>query len=454
MGLLSAAFTVSCYTPSNTGATCEEGSLCDNGQPCTDGVCPTMALDAAVAVVDGCATAACAGGQLVGCGQVEVCALGCASGDAAGRAAHCIELKPSNGFTDWSITDGTAAFVVVGDLIVNTDDGAIMEANLGGATIRSAGLGVRDGIYFASTPGGVPSVFAMQNLTIADGAALRFTGASAVVLLIDGDAVLAGRLDVSAGLDPLRPVGPGGGSGGAVVASAGGGCSGGIFGTSDMLSDGGGGGGGMRDKGGDGGSDTAIGGAGGTNCISSDLQPLLGGSGGGTGGAGSSMTSYGFGGHGGGALQLSVRNQLVIATTGIVVASGGGGGGGRFANGSGGGGAGGGTGGGILIEAPVVAASGKIFANGGGGGGGAGNPLAGNSGAPGQESLQPAQGGSGDGGNGGGGGTNIPARNGRIIGNNGGGGGGSAGMIVVRSGNLMLTGPVSPAVRRLPLLTQ
>lgn len=458
-GSLWTSLVASCYGPPNNVVVCEEGTLCDNGQRCTNGSCSTMAQDAAVVVVDSCATTACAGDQLVGCGQAQVCALGCASGDVAGRAAHCIELQPSNGFTDWSITDGTAGFMVDGDLIVNTDNGEIVEARSSGAIIRSAGGGVRNGIYFASTPGVLPSVFAMQNLTIVDGAALRFVGGPAAVLLINGDAVVAGRLDASAGLDPLRPVGPGGGSGGVVLADNGDGCGGGDTGTSNVTADGGGGGGGMRSAGGTGGGDSVplpLGGTGGVSCNNVDLQPLRGGSGGGTGGAGSAMISFGFGGHGGGALQLSVRNRLIIESTGLVVASGGGGGGGRFLNAAGGGGGGGGTGGGLLLEAPVVVVAGKIFANGGGGGGGAANAVAGADGALGQESTMPAQGGSanGSGAQGGAGGTNQPARDGRTGGSNGGGGGGSAGGIVVRGGNVMLTGQVSPTVQQLPILTQ
>jgi hypothetical protein len=452
-----ASLVVSCYRPSANVVECEEGTLCDNGQRCTNGTC--MAQDAAVVVVDSCATTACENDQLVGCGQAQVCALGCASGGTAGGAAHCIELKPSNGFTDWAITDGTAGFMVDGDLIVNTDNGEIVEARSGGAIIRSAGAGVRNGIYFASVPGGLPSVFAMQNLTIADGAALRFVGGPAAVLLIKGDAILAGRIDVSAGLDPQRPVGPGGGSGGVILAAKGEGCGGGGVGTSNVTADGGGGGGGFADKGGSGGGETTplqLGGAGGVDCNVVDLQPLRGGSGGGTGGAGTAMTSFGFGGHGGGALQLSVHNRLVIESTGIVVASGGGGGGGRYLNSSGGGGGGGGAGGGLLLEAPVVVVNGKIFANGGGGGGGAANAVAGSDGALGQESTMSAQGGAanGSGAQGGGGGTNQPARDGRTGGSNGGGGGGSAGIIVVRGGDVMLRGLASPTVRQLPFLTQ
>lgn len=443
-----------CYSPTKNAVACEAGSLCDNGQRCTDGSCGMTSLDASP-LADACGAAMCVGDQLVGCGQSPVCGLGCAAA-SPGSDAHCIELKPSNGFNDWSITDGTASLTAVTELIVNTDTGAIAEAQLGGATIRSAGLGLRDGIYFATTPGGQLSVFAMQQLTIAEGATLRLVGGPAVVLLVNSDAVVAGRIDASGGLNKAHPMGPGGGLGGDVVAAAGGGCGGGMYGsTSDIGTDGGGGGGGMRDVGGGGGGDTlgGAGGAGGASCIITDLQPLRGGSG--TGGAGLAMSGFGFGGHGGGAVQISVRNRLVIESTGSVVASGGGGGGGRFVDSTGGGGGGGGAGGGILLEASSVVAAGNLFANGGGGGGGAANSMTGNDGEPGQESPIPAQGGAiGGGGTGGAGGTNMPPRDGRNGAYNSGGGGGSAGVIVVRGGDAIIIGIMSPTVSRLPIVTQ
>ena len=453
---LCATLGAGCYAPPpNSSVACEEGSLCDNGQLCTNGACDTPLPDAPLPV-DACATATCAGDQLVGCGQPEVCALGCTV-DVNGSSAHCLELKPSNGFNDWAITVGTSSLTVNSQLVADTETGEISQGmGSGRIVVRSAGVGLRDGIYFA-TLSGAPSVFAMHDLTIVNGGALRVIGAPAAVLLVDGNAVIAGRLDASAGLDPLRPVGPGGGSGGATIAAAGGGCGGGIFGTSSGTSDGGGGGGGMRDAGGGGGGSNAmpqLGGAAGASCSITDLQPLRGGSGGGTGGAGLAMVSFGWGGHGGGALQLSARNQVVLENSGVIVASGGGGGGGQFINASGGGGGGGGAGGGILIEAQVVVVIGAMFANSNNNGGGADISTAGGNGAFGQESMQPAQGGSSGGGaRGGDGGTNIQARDGRV-GNNGGGGGGSAGVIVVRSRDAMLAGPASPMVRRLPMLTQ
>ena len=295
--LLWAVPMVGCYAPAQNVVACEEGSLCDNGQPCTNGSCD-MLVDAPPQM-DACTAGMCAGGQLIGCGQPQVCGLGCAAA-TSDRTAHCIELKPSNGFNDWSITDGTSALTVVAELMVNTETGAITEVQMGGVTIRSAGVGLRDGIYFATTAGG-PSVFAMQQLTIAAGVTLRLVGGPAVVLLVNTDAVIAGRMDASAGLNPGF-MGPGSGSGGAVAVGDGGGCGGGKYGSNDnsMGADGGGGGGGMRDSGGGGGGEF-LGGAGGASCDIIDLQPLRGGSGGGSGGAGVARNGFGFGGHGGGA---------------------------------------------------------------------------------------------------------------------------------------------------------
>lgn len=92
----------------------------------------------------------------------------------------------------------------------------------------------------------------------------------------------------------------------------------------------------------------------------------------------------GYGGWGGGALQLSAGERIVI--TGRISASGGGGGAGSSGD-SCNGGAGGGSGGGILIEAPEVDVRGGVFANGGGGGGGGSSDYDGTYGSNGAQSA-------------------------------------------------------------------
>ena len=162
-------------------------------------------------------------------------------------------------------------------------------------------------------------------LTIAD---VNVVGSRALVLLASDALILQGTLDVSASTYRVR--GPG-----SLEASIGG-SAGGSFGT----------------KGAGGGAETPYGNA--------SLEPLVGGRDG-----QSSSCVRGRGGSGGGAVQLTALNRIVIS--GDIHAGGGGGGGGTSSCQDG---AGGGAGGGILIEAPLVEITGALAAHGGGGGSG------------------------------------------------------------------------------------
>ena len=457
-----------CYSPASSQP-CENGTLCENGQVCVDGVCGGALVDAPTAdgAIDSCA-ATCVNDELRGCGQPQVCDLGC----AAGPIARCNDLLPSNNVSDWNLADGTLPLMVADILRFDTNTGEItLVGSSNGPSIRKAGQGIKDGIYFGlmvAGSGPATAIFAMRDLTVPQNTEIRLVGDNPVVLLLDGNAVVDGVIDASAHLELAHLAGPGGGLAGLVVGAPGVGCGGGGFGTSEGTADGGGGGGGMRNSGGRGGDATGNSavpnaGAAGAACISADLQPLLGGSGGGAGGGGAGLDIFGFGGSGGGALQLSVHGTLTVSSNGIIVSSGGGGGGGRLNATTNGAGGGGGSGGGLLLEATRVVIVGGIFANGGGGGGASGQVgsarTAGTVGEKGARSTLAAAGGAAplnsSGSNGGSGGTVAlppPAPNASF---NGGGGGGSAGRIVIRGGQRDLSlATLSPAATQLPAMTQ
>jgi hypothetical protein len=257
-----------------------------------------------------------------------------------------------------------------------------------------------------SEPSGKLAYFCLSTLALRADARLGVEPPvePAIALIVDGDATVAGTIDVSgrtALVDLQGGGGPAGGAGAPVQAvqstsgHPGSGLRpglGGIAGTS--LTDtaaGGGGGGTFRGFGGRGGAGQnsdgdEVGPGGGvavTRAGNGFLRPLIGGSGGG-GGAESQcgpVVACGFpGGGGGGALQVSTRGRLRV--TGLIAASGGAGFGSGDADVQKGGAGGGGSGGAILLEAATLEVTGKLAVEGGAGGeAGAGKGGAGASGA-------------------------------------------------------------------------
>jgi hypothetical protein len=244
-------------------------------------------------------------------------------------------------------------------------------------------------------------------------------------LIVDGAAVIAGRIAVDGGdgigdtsnmdTSPGGIAGPGGFTGAEQDDSSGesGGGAGGGHGGANHSCDGehwfggGGGGGGNFSGGGSGGnaecSSTLIaGGIAGAVAYSANLVPLVGGGGGGGGGDATNDVGYGWpGGGGGGGVQIAAR--ISIAIPGEISARGGTGYG---VVGDIDGGGGGGAGGGVLLESPTVSIAGSIVVDGGDGG-----PSAAGVGGPGATGVHPAvagasftatsQGGAGGGGGGG-----------------------------------------------------
>lgn len=372
----------------------------------------------------------------------EACALGCADG----MPAQCRALDPSSvGGRVW-IGAGTASVdtAAMADCPVwtfDTDSGAIHAASASGTAcpdIRAAGSGDVGGIFFSSfaapAGGAALGVFVMRTLTVASGTRVLATGSQALVLLVGGDAIVAGEIVVAADVTGDGP-GPGGASGGRGGGSGGGGpCGGGGGDDHSFWDDGGGGGGGNATRGGNGGNSGA---GGGGPCGDPTIVPLVGGSGGGAGGDGNG----GDGGDGGGALQISAGSSLSLGATARIDAGGGGGQGGAGGTVDSGAGGGGGAGGAILLEAPSVRIDGMAVLGANGGSGGHGSTCRslcggrGDNGTRGGLTVVPAAG-TGDSGSGGGGGAGsnadgAPANGGGS--ENGGGGGGGAGRIRINT---------------------
>lgn len=279
-----------------------------------------------------------------------------------------------------------------------------------------------------STTDGGYSLLAVRGLTIAASGTLRAEGDLPLVLVVFGDAEIAGAMEVDAtemggaGSDIGCP---------AQSALAGGGMNGGGAGGSGALA---GGAGGLGSSG-----DGAMAGLARGELTARPQGGCAGGR-----GASDHPTQFALGGAAGGMIQLSVAGRLEVS--GRVSANGAGGAGGPVRNG-GTGGAGGGSGGGVLLEAQDLAftPSAVLAANGGAGGGGGLGGATAAAGAPGEAGragAARAEGGGGgsaiSGGSGGrGGALEGPAESGEdeaaLGAMGGGGGGGGAGSITVRA---------------------
>lgn len=301
------------------------------------------------------------------------------------------------------------ALTVADDEVFDTDTNRLGPA--GSMTIATTVLAQPNNVEI--------SVLRLSELTIDDNSSLRIVGSRPAILLVYGDAQIAGVLDVSRGGAGSRPAC--GSSQGQDDPGGAGGGGGGAF-------QGAGGSGGRGDS--DGSSATSLGGIGG-NATPFDGK-LRGGCAGSRGGSTLDNVLGGAPGAGGGGIAVVARGTLVI--DGVVDAGGGGGTAGAMGAFGGGGG---GAGGMIILEAPAMTLDGIVVANGGGGGEGGGNSVAGGSGQPGQRSTARATGGAGfaaGGGDGGSGGAVQDvdgAASTDFLDAGGGGGGGGAGFVVL-----------------------
>lgn len=325
---------------------------------------------------------------------------------------------------------------------------------LGGGNYTFApatGVLALDGATVATLPtsGTSPAVLSLAGLQLVATTSLRIEGTTPLIIAVHGGAIIDGTITVSA---EAATSGPGGGS---CVAGAG---SNALAAPASWTAGGGGGGGGFGSPGGTGGTGDVQPGypktPGGTaSSANTDpmLVPLRGGCSGGAGGqedpSCTSPGTPGVGGGGGGALQVSVRNGLILGAAARLAANGGGGV--RAINGTyvldsgghvGAGGGGGGSGGAIFVEGLTIsiASSAMLCANGGSGGGGSHNndgPIT--DGVDGACALSAAPGGAGINGWGGNGAFGSTAAengdNGNRQDDGGGGAGGGVGRIRVRA---------------------
>ena len=406
----------------------------------TDGT--VDAFDAFV-VDSGCGTIgtrSCAGSMLQECtpaGLTDVrdCLRGCSAGTCDAYDVRNVDM-------DRLLHVGTAGLTITSGQTVTLDTNTgevVLEPD---TQLRPPGVGLMNGISYEreAQPSGAPglAIFSVDTLQIDSGGTLRARGDDVPVILVGGDAIIAGVIDVSAS---GRIGGVGGYNGGTHGNDGGGGAARGDSGERSGGSLSGGGGGGHAANGGQGGDDGgATGGQGGMVIDDSGGTPLIGGGGG--GGNATFFDDGRSGGGGGGAVQVSAGTALVVS--GVVRASGAGGGAGYSS------GAGGGAGGSIVLEAPRVDISGIVVANGGGGGGG--QPLTldeAQAGENGRDDGDRARGGDGPGGgkNGGDGGSSADlSGEGGQDGGPAGGGGGAAGRIAfyTEGGAPSVSGTVSP----------
>lgn len=378
------------------------------------------------------------------------------SGDATIGSDGGIACAP----WDWSPSDvDPCALDVVGDGIVvtgratfDTDSGVLVDA-VGAEHMPPSVL------LAGSDTAPARRVISVAGLVIESGAVLRILGEAALVVLVHGDATIAGSIDVSASVeaDGSSSPGPGAAPFGACTAGR---ASDGQDATDPDGGGGGGGGGAFGRDGGDGGDGDGDGhgarGAKGAANGNDLLVPLRGGCAGGDGGSGISAGTSGSGGAPAGAVQLVVRDVLIVRGTLRSAGAGG-----RGGNDPRGGGGGGGSGGGIFLEAGELAieAPGRLCANGGSGGEGASGSSNGADGElgncderSGARTTDSGHGG-GDGGDGGYVGSN--SGNGEYgspgsSGGGGGGGGGGTGRIHlrgVRSASVDPSSTISPEPR-------
>lgn len=228
--------------------------------------------------------------------------------------------------------------------------------------------GVSGSVTQTKSGGPRVDILRFRSFVLPAGKALTLVGSEPVIFAVNGDATIAGTIDASSTLVTTR----GAGGGASCTPTSGQGSAGSGNATNGSGSGGGGGGGGGA-AGGSGsngiGTGFSAGGAGGAALVSAALSPLRGGCDGGQGGddmfAPNNTTALGFGGYGGGAVQISTAGNLTVMGT---IDVGGGGGKGALGDDEDGGG-GGGAGGGILLEAGMILTTSQamLYANGGSG---------------------------------------------------------------------------------------
>jgi len=289
----------------------------------------------------------------------------------------------------------------------DTNSGALTDPN-SDATFPASSLQ-------AQAEGPEVRVLSADTIIVESGAALFASGKRPLILVSWSTIEVDGTIDVTsrnpfagAGSDPTS-------------------CLAASRGEDNSEGAGGGGGGGFGEAGADGGTGLDGAAAAGTGATRSPMPVAIRG---GCAGARGGNSTGGWGGRGGGALQLTARDSITIR--GTLNAGGAGGGGGETGRGGGGGG---GSGGFLGLQAPLVTLtdSAVLAANGGGGGGGCDNKYA-RPGEDGRADEVAALGGDGEGqgkAGGPGGFADVSAGPGVESSRGGGGGGGGVGYVLV-----------------------
>ncbi len=263
------------------------------------------------------------------------CLLGCASDEV-----RCLSFEPSNGL-GLALTESAseADLVLPEGAEIDTDQLDVRDAN-------GVPIAVKIGLV---TQVGAPPIMTIEARSISI-SSLTVTGTLPLAIVSDGKVVIAGRVTARAS---GRIRGPGSRLEGT--------CSGQdarqFVGLCPQPHSVGAGGGASHTAGGRGGASLQNGGV-----ASAPFTPLVGGCPGGSQITVDGASFVGFGGGGGGAIQIVSATKIELTDLGLIDV---GGGGGAST-------AGGGAGGTVVIEAPEVAILGElagVAANGGGGGG-------------------------------------------------------------------------------------
>ena len=425
-----------CDTTGQWGTTTTCVGTCLNGA-CTHG-CSAGGCDAAggscTAAGEGCyctSNAQCPSGHcaLISGKNDVSCGSSCTSTSAATDGFGCVLgtggiptscSTPTFAYTPSSLTS-TQLSGISATAVVNLNCAGTVTYSGGSWSGATCSQTLPAPQTIAQSGGPSIDVLAFRSLAVASGVTVNFAGTNAVMILVFGDATIAGSLhaDGATGVTSSSTAGASGAGGGAS-------CSGSTGGTGSAGHTSGGGGAGAKTAGG-----VGAGGVGGTGGTAGNVFSSTALRGGCAGGASGDWACTSSGGGGGGALQISVAGTLTV--TGTITANGGAGGNGNCASAGvlpgpnhtyGGGGGGGGSGGIVRLEGVTVSNSGTISVNGGSGGnpdtalvelgaGGPGATTASQSGSPGTGYVS----------------NGCGADN-----ENGGGGGGGYGALVVSSG--------------------
>lgn len=383
--------------------------------------------------------------------ETAMCSIGDSDGGDGNDSGGCGWPSISN--VDPCALDANEAMVA----IEIATAGAPAQINTDSLVILNVNNLVLKVVTQEGVPTGQVAIAIVKSWTHRNGTALNITGARPLIILANEFVMINGPVNWAPSFEDTMLCPTRGDPGGPVATIAGGGGGGGGgYGTNATGSAGRAGGSGGNHPGPPptlggiaGGGGTATSGV-----VTERIRPLRGGCPGGPGGAaGLTPNAGGAGGRGGGALQISARTSIRIASA-INVPGGGGAPGSLSTAGARSGGGGGGAGGGILLEAPEIDLMNGLLCANGGGGGGTGGTLASATGQTGTCTNTTATGGSGTtdsdglGGSGATGGTSATvgvsgaAGTGMPTptpGHGGGGGGGSVGRI--RINGTIVNGP-------------